>query len=95
MTKRSHPRVFPGNADGAGNDVLDLLQFAVKRIMTLDDLLAEIVKHLAFASEAELFFAALDEEGFELAFERADLLTDGRLRNSVDLGGFGETFSLS
>ena len=45
---------------------LNLLQFAVQRIISLDDLLAVIVKHLAFAREAEFLLAALDEQRLEL-----------------------------
>lgn len=59
---RRHP-------NGAGDDVLDLLQPAVKRIEGLDDLLAEIVEHLAFPREAEFLFAPFNEQRFELAFQ--------------------------
>ena len=83
-----------GDADGAGDDVLDLLQPAVQGIVRLDDLLAVIVQHLAFAREPEFFLAPLDEQAFELAFQRTDLLADGRLRHVVDLGGLGEALRL-
>ena len=53
---------------------------------------AEIIKHLALARESEFFLAALDQERFELPLQRADLLTDGGLGDTVYLGGFGETF---
>ena len=79
------------HADGAGNDVLDLLQLAVQRIISLDDLLAVLVQHLAFAGEPEFLFAALDQQGFELPFQGTDLLADGGLGHIVDLRGLGET----
>ncbi len=78
--------------DCARNDVLELLQLAIQRFIRLDDLLAVIVKHLAFAREAESFLAALDQQRLEDAFQGGDLLADGGLRDAVDLGGFGETF---
>src|SRR5262249_17622066 len=81
-----------GHADGAGNDVFDLLQLAEERIVSLDDLLAVIVKNLALAGEPELFLAPLDQQRLELAFERTDLLADRRLGHVIDLGGLGETF---
>ena len=59
-----------------------------------NDLLAVIVEDLALAGEAELFLAAFDEERFENAFQRADLLADRRLGDPVDLRGLGETLSL-
>jgi len=40
--------------------------------------------------ETELFFAAFNQQGFELALQRTDLLADGRLGDAVDLGGLGE-----
>ena len=80
------------DADGSGNDVFDFLKLAVQRVVGLDDLLAEIVKHLAFPREAEFLFAAFNEKRFELAFQRTDLLADGGLRYFVDLGGFRKTF---
>ena len=83
------------DADGAGNDVLDLLQAAVERIVSLDDLLAEIVEHLPFAGEAKLFLAPFDEQRFELPLERTDLLADSRLRDAVDLCSLGEALGFS
>ena len=80
-----------GDADGAGDDVLDLLQLAVQGVVGGDDLLAVIVEHLAFPGEAELLLAALDQQRFEEAFERADLLAHRRLGDFVDLRGLGET----
>ena len=50
------------HTDGAGNDVLDLLQPAVECVIGLDDLLAVVVEHLPFAGETELLLAALDEQ---------------------------------
>ena len=66
-----------GHADGAGNDVLQLLQLAVQRLISLNDLLAVIVKHLAFAGKPKTFFAAFNEQRFEDAFQGTDLLADG------------------
>ncbi len=81
-----------GDPDRAGNDVLQLLNLAVERFISLNDLLAVIVKHLAFTCEAEFLFAAFNQQRFERAFQRADLLADRRLGDAVDLGGLGETF---
>ena len=80
------------HADRAGNDVLQFLQLAVQRLISLDDLLAVIIEHLAFAREAELLFAAFDQQRFEHALHHADLLADRGLCNSADLGGLGEAF---
>ena len=66
----------------------------MKRIVRLDNLFAIFVKHLAFAREAEFFFAPFDQQRLELALERTDLLADGRLSDIVDLGCAGETFRL-
>ena len=79
-----------GDADGAGDDVFDFLEFALEGIISADDLLAVIVKDLAFTSEAEFFFAALNEQGFEEAFKGTNLLADRRLGDIVDLGGLGK-----
>ena len=49
------------DADGAGNNVLQFRELVVQRLVGLDDLLAVIVKHLAFAREPEFFLAALDK----------------------------------
>src|SRR5439155_7206427 len=83
-----------GDADGPGNDVLDFLQPAVERLEGLDDLFAVFVEHLPFAGEPELLFAAFNQQRFELAFQRADLLADRRLGHMVDLRRLGETFRL-
>ena len=74
------------HTDCPRNDILDFLQFAEERLVGLDDLFAEIVEHLTFASEAKLFLAPLNEERLELPFQRTDLLTDGGLGDAVDLG---------
>ena len=81
-----------GEADGAGDDVLDLLESGEERVVGLDDLFAVFVEQLALASESELLLAALDEERLELTFERRDLLADGGLGDAVDLSGFCEAF---
>ena len=60
-------------------------------VVGLDDLFAEIVEHLAFAGEAEFLFAALNEQRFERALQRTDLLADRRLGDTIDLRGLGET----
>ena len=86
-------RVNRRDTNSSGNDVFDLLQFAVERIVCLDDLFAVLVKHLPFASEAKFLFAAFDQEGLELPFEGTDLLADRRLGDGVYLGGFCEAFS--
>ena len=77
---------------GAGNDVLQLLQLAVQRFISLDDLLAVFVERLSLACEPEFFLASLDKQRLERAFQRTDLLADGGLRDLIDLRGFGETF---
>ena len=66
-----------GYPNRAGDDVFDFLEPAVKRLESLDDLLAVFIKHLALAGEPELFLAAFDQQRFELALQRADLLADG------------------
>ena len=81
-----------GDANCAGDDILQVLQLAVQRFVSLDDLLAVIVKHPPFTCEAEPFFAALDEQRFESALQRTNLLAHRRLRDAVDLRGFGEAF---
>jgi hypothetical protein len=78
----------------AGNDVLQFLQFAVQRVVGLDDLLAIIIEYLAFARQARILFAALDEHGFEDASERTELLAHGRLGHVVDLGGLGKALGI-
>ena len=79
-----------GHANRAGNDVLDFLELAVERVVRLDDLFAVVVEHLALAGEAKFLLAAFDQQGLELAFQRTDLLADGRLGDVVDLRGLGE-----
>ena len=83
------------DADGPGDDVLELLQLAVERLVGLDDLLAVVIQHLAFACEPEFFLAALDQQRLENAFESADLLAHGGLGDAVDLGCLGEAFRFS
>src|SRR5882757_1742716 len=81
------------DANRAGNNIFDLLQLAVQGVVGLDDLLAEIVKQLAFTRQAKLFFAAFDKERFKLPFQGANLLADSGLCNTIDLCGLGEAFS--
>lgn len=78
------------HADRTRDDILDFLQFAVKGIISADNLLAEIVKNLAFAREAKFFLAALDKQGFESSFEGANLLAHSGLCDIVDLRGLGK-----
>ncbi len=79
-----------GHADRAGDDVLDLLQLVLQRDIARNDLLAVIVQHLALAGQAELLLAPLDQQRFEKTFQRTDLLAHRRLRDVVDLSGFGK-----
>jgi hypothetical protein len=65
------------HAHGARDDVFDLLQLMMQRVVTAYDLLAKVVKNLSFAREAELLLAALDKQRFEEAFQRTDLLAHG------------------
>ena len=81
--------------DGAGNDIFDLLQFAVQSVVGGDDLFAVVIKHLPFASQAKLLFAPLDEQRFEDALEGTDLLADGGLGDVINLGSFSKTLRLS
>ena len=57
------------NADVTGDDFLDLLQLAMQRVISLEDLLAIIVEHFPLGGEAKVFLAALDQQRFELALE--------------------------
>ncbi|MEJ0090454.1 MAG: hypothetical protein WDM80_12020 [Limisphaerales bacterium] len=69
------------DADRSGNDVLEVLQFAIQRIVGLDDLLAVFVKCLAFARQTKTFLAAFDEQRLEvrssavICWETADCVT--------------------
>jgi hypothetical protein len=83
-----------GDSDCAGDDVLKFLNSAAERIVRLKDLLAVIVQDLAFAREPELLLAPLDQQGFEESFQRADLLTDCRFGNLVDLCSLREALGL-
>ena len=81
--------------NGAGDDVLELLQFAVQRLIGLDDLLAVIVEHLAFLGEPELLSATFNQPRLESARQSTDRLADSGLRDPADLGGLGEAFRFS
>src|SRR5262245_1930136 len=81
-------------SDSPGNDILDLLQFAVQGIISLNDLLAVVVEHLALAGQTELFLAPFDQQRFEDTFKRTNLLADCGLRHTIDLRGFREAFRL-
>src|SRR4051812_13223363 len=63
-------------------------------IISSNDLLAVIIKHLAFPGQAKLFLAAFDEQGFKNTLKRANLLANSGLGDTVDLSCFGETLSL-
>jgi hypothetical protein len=80
--------------DASGHDVLDFLELALEGLVHLQNLFAMLIKHAAFRSQAEILFAALNQERFELPFERADGLADRRLRHAVYLSRFGEAFRL-
>jgi hypothetical protein len=84
-----------GQSDGPRDNVLNLLKPAFERLVSLDYLLAKIVQYLPLARQSELLFAALDKDGFELSFQRTNLLADSRLGHLVDLGGLSETFRFS
>ncbi len=79
------------DTDGAGYDILNLLDTILQGIVSLDNLFAVFVKDLPFTGEPEFLFAALDEDGFEVTFERANLLADSGLSHVIDLGRLRET----
>src|SRR5258707_1314188 len=83
-----------GHPNGAGDDLFYLVELVVQGFVSMDDLLAVIIEHLAFASQAEPLFAPLDEQGLKEPFQRANLLADRRLGDLIDLRGLGETFGL-
>src|SRR6266704_116680 len=83
------------HADGAGNDVLDLVHLAEHQSLEPENLFGVFVKHFALACETKIFSAPLNQERFKGAFQRSDLLTHGGLGDLVDLGSFGKTLSLS
>ena len=80
------------HADVAGDGVLHLLQMAVHCFVGLDDLFGVIEKQLPLVRKAEPFFAALNERRFKQPLHHGNLLADGRLGDSVDVGGLGEAF---
>src|ERR1051326_4588677 len=81
-------------ADGAGDNVFDFLKLALEGLVGADDLLAVFIENLALARQAELLLAALDQQRFEKALERTDLLADGRLGDIVDLSRLGEALGI-
>ena len=62
-------------------------------VVGLDDLLAVFVESINFLGEGEFFFAPLNKHGLEFGLQRGYLLADGRLSDTVDLGGLGKTRS--
>src|SRR5579862_4608625 len=80
--------------DSPRDDFLNLLKFVVQGVISVDDLLAVIVEHLAFARQTEPFLAALNQERFEQPLQRADLLAHRRLGDLVNLRGLGKTLRL-
>ena len=79
--------------DGAGDDILNFLNLVAQLVVGLDDLLAVFVESIAFLGEGEFFFAPLNKHGLEFGLQRGYLLADGRLSDTVDLGGLGKTRS--
>ena len=79
--------------DGAGYDILNFLNFVAKLIVCLDDLFAVFVESIAFLGEGEFLFAPFNKHGIEFGLHRGYLLADGRLSDTVDLGGLGKTRS--
>ena len=70
--------------DRAGDDVAHFGKLVLQRIELENDLLARLVKKLAFARQAEALVAALDQRHAETFLHRANLLADRRLRNEVE-----------
>ena len=79
--------------DGAGDDILNFLNLVAQLVVGLDDLLAVFVKSIAFLGEGEFLFAPFNKHGIEFGLQRGYLLADGRLSDTVDLGGLGKTRS--
>src|SRR5208282_1831432 len=81
-----------GQADISGHNSLEFLHLALEGRVSLENLFAVFIQHLSLRGEAEMFLAALDEQRSEVPLEGADGLADSRLRDVVDLRGFGEAF---
>ena len=77
--------------DAPGDDILNFLNFVAELIVCLDDLFAVFVESIAFLGEGEFLFAPFNKHGIEFGLQRGYLLADGRLSDTIDLGGLGET----
>jgi hypothetical protein len=62
-------RIDCRNADRSGDDVFDLLDLIVQLLVGLDDLLTVFVEDAAFAGEAELLLAPLDQHAGEILLQ--------------------------
>ena len=81
-----------GDVDGAADDLAHLLHLAGDLLVAVQDILGGFIQAPAFAGEAELLLAAVDDQDVEVLFHRAELLADGRLRDGVELGGLRKAF---
>ena len=86
--------VYRRDTYSATDDITDLLEFIVERIVQVDDLLRVLVQNFSLPRQAEFLFAPLNEQGLEGALQRTDLLAYRRLRNFVNLRRFGKAFCL-
>lgn len=65
-----------GDADGAGDNFSHLHEFAQQFFVSMQDFFGGLVDAFAFSGELELLLASIDEQGCEVLFHRARLLTD-------------------
>ena len=77
--------------DTPGDDILNFLNFVAELIVGLEDLFAVFVESIAFLGEGEFLFTPLNKHGIEFDLQRGYLLADGRLSDTIDLGGLGKT----
>jgi hypothetical protein len=83
-------RVDGRDPDRAADDLLHLLQLAQEFVVGMQDLLRRFIDPLPLARELELLLAAVDQQGLEVPLHRPGLLAHRRLRDAVQLGGFGK-----
>ena len=78
--------------DGTADDLAHFLHLAANLFIAIEDVLGGLIEAPAFARQAELLLAPVDDQDVEVFFHRAQLLADCRLGDGVELGGLGETF---
>ena len=78
----------------ARNDIMHLIELVLESFVVRQNFLARLVDAFALARQGKTLAAPLNQKRREPAFHRPNLLTDGRLRDFIQLRRLAEALRL-